>query len=167
MKKAVAFLLVLACMAAMSSCGFSKKIYFSEEKYSENLSRDVSEYEAEQSKLAEKKEKAISEVAEKVGKSVKNKTFCYKLTYPTYIEYSVVTFKSGKAKSKDIYRFFESPSRYERQLGRGDSGTEKLVGHDDDVQMLRYKETEFPDWDWDYYVEKYEDRSEELCSILR
>ena len=167
MKKAIAFLMIIACIVAMSSCGFSKKIYFSEEKYSENLSKDQSEYEEEQSRKEEKREEAFSEVIEEVGKSEKNKSFCFKLTYSTYVEYSVIHFKNNKANSKEIYRFYENEGRYERQKERGDSGTEKLIDHDDDAMMLKYKETEFPDWDWDYYVERYEDRSEEICSIIQ
>ena len=166
MKRAVAFLLMVACLVAMSSCGFGKKIYFSEDKYSENLSKDQSEYEEKQSKAVENRNKAISEVEEKVGKSEKDKTFCFKLTYPTYTEYSVITFKNGKPKSEDIYRFYENQARYQRQLERGDSGTQKLVDHNDETYMLKYKETDFPDWDWDFYYSKYEDRSEEICSIL-
>ena len=167
MKKAVAILMLLATVLTMSSCGFKKKIYFSEEKYEENLSKDNESYSIEQSKFDAEQSEAISKVEEKVGKSEKDKTFCYKLQYPNYVEYAVVTFKNKKAKSKEIYRFFYSESRYLREVQYDMNGTEKVVDHDDDTLMIKYKETDVSDLDWDYYVERYEDKSDEICEILR
>lgn len=153
MKRAIALLLMLACLLTISACG--KKIYFDEEEYYSDLAESSSKAEVESSKQDKDISEAVEDTLDKIGKTEKGKKLVALYDYGDMKEYHVVEFKKGISVTKYMYRYCKTDSRYNTLISVTPEGNFKITGKDPHLRLVEYKSTDISELDFDTYYALY------------
>lgn len=165
MKRVLAVISVFAVLFCISSCG--KKIYFDQEEYEKNISRDNASYAAEASKKSKELNEAKEDILDEYGKSKKGDKLVVRLIYGIHEEYIQFNFKDGYLDSKITTMFYEYENDYQNHLNMGDDGNNKLIEHDKDKKMLKYKNSEKSEYStYDSLYKRYSQMDPAICTIM-
>ncbi len=162
MKRAIALLLTFACLLTVSACG--KKIYFDEEEYNSEMSESASAAEVSSSKQAEDISEAVENTLDEIGKTEKGKRLVVVYNYKNMDEYIVVEFKKGVSDSKYYYRYCKTNQKYETLMSVEPDAGFKIVDHDKNLRMIKYKNSDITPIDFDTYYELY--ARKDACTII-
>ncbi len=164
MKKVTALLLAVITLLIVTACG---KIYFDEEEYKEAVSESESEAAAESEKQEEEISENKSETEDELGKTTKGKQIVAKLVYGDMMQYEKVVFdKKGIAEYKLIYKYFFTDGYYDMVKGYGDVGSDKVIKTDDNLRLIVYKTKDILNLDYDTFLNVYQRKSEDICTII-
>lgn len=164
MKKLTAVLLLFAVLFSVTACG---KVYFDEDEYLSEVSKEESEAAVSSSKQEEEISQNKEEVADKIGKTEENKKIVVKETYGNSVNYVVTYFKNGIASYRDTYTYFDTKKYYEKILSNGDDGNDKIIDHDDNLRLIVYRNKEIVEGDFEMFLSLYERRDAEICEIIQ